>query len=423
MTDAAVLDRPEGVVYGVPTAAERRFDEIESELAELCGQRNAIDGRIAELLAEVDREGLLGGTGLKSLEHFATWQLGVSRGRARQLTAVAGRLDDLPRVTGLLREGRLSTDQVAVIARKAPAGSDDHYADLAPSMTVSQLNRALRAAPKPPEPEPASAPPEREVTIWWDDDDCWNARLRLPALDGAAADAALRSHLDALVHAWKAAHGDGKRLNDDVTVAPFPTLADAFVRLLEHGWDADATARPHGHRTTVVLHVDLDRRVGELHLGPALSEAERRYLDCDARFEVWFERDGQPIGVGRSTREIPRRLRRALERRAGGCCEVPGCSATAGLHAHHLVHWEDGGPTELWNLILVCPFHHRLHHRGVITIRGPADQLRVVDRRGRQLTAGGLARPPQGPPVPAARYRHPTGEPFDVRWYQPPSLS
>jgi len=41
------------------------------------------------------------------------------------------------------------------------------------------------------------------------------------------------------------------------------------------------------------------------------------------------------------------------------------------LHAHHIRHWEDGGLTELDNLVLVCPHHHRLHHRGVITITGP----------------------------------------------------
>ena len=169
--------------------------------------------------------------------------------------------------------------------------------------------------------------------------------------------------------------------------------------------------------------MEVESKVAELHLGPALTDAERRYLCCDAKVETWFERDGTPLGAGRTTREIPRRPRRALERRARGCCEVPGCSATAGLHAHHLIHWEDGGPTELWNLLLCCPFHHRAHHAGLITIRGPADRLRVTDRRGRQLTAGGLARSPQGPPVPAARYQHPTGEPFHERWYQPPSLS
>ncbi|WP_264891138.1 HNH endonuclease signature motif containing protein, partial [Mycobacterium kiyosense] len=115
---------------------------------------------------------------------------------------------------------------------------------------------------------------------------------------------------------------------------------------------------------------------------PLLSAAERQYLTCDATWEAWFQRDGQLIGTGRETRQISRRLRRALEHR-DRCCVVPGCGATRGLHAHHLQHWEDGGPTELHNLALVCPYHHRAHHRGLITLTGPADQLTVTDSNGR----------------------------------------
>jgi hypothetical protein len=142
------------------------------------------------------------------------------------------------------------------------------------------------------------------------------------------------------------------------------------MSLVQAGWDADATRRPHGQRTTVVVHVDVDKRLAALHLGPLLSDDERRYLTCDATCEVWFERHGQPIGAGRETRTINRRLRRALEHR-DRCCVVPGCGATRGLHAHHLRHWEDGGPTDLDNLVLLCPYHHRLHHRGGLALRAP----------------------------------------------------
>lgn len=127
----------------------------------------------------------------------------------------------------------------------------------------------------------------------------------------------------------------------------------AFMRLVEAGWDAEAARRPDGQRTTVVVHVDVDKRVGELHLGPLLTDSERRYVTCDATFEAWFERDGQLIGCGRVTRGISRRLRRALEHRHPTCA-VPGCGATRGLHAHHIAHWEDGGPTELSKVRCLC---------------------------------------------------------------------
>jgi hypothetical protein len=33
-------------------------------------------------------------------------------------------------------------------------------------------------------------------------------------------------------------------------------------------------------RTTVVVHVDLDARIGALHPGPLLTDDQRRYLTC-----------------------------------------------------------------------------------------------------------------------------------------------
>jgi hypothetical protein len=89
------------------------------------------------------------------------------------------------------------------------------------------------------------------------------------------------------------------------------------------------------------------------------------------------------------------------------------------LHAHHIRHWEDGGPTELANLVLVCPFHHRLHHRGGITITGDAQHLLVTDASGEALTSGSLARPPTTPPPAVKPCRGPLGERADWWWYDP----
>jgi len=174
------------------------------------------------------------------------------------------------------------------------------------------------------------------------------------------------------------------------------------MSLVDAGWDAEVARRPHGQHTTVVMHLDVKDRAASLHLGPLLSEPERRYLDCDATYEVWFERDGQVIGAGRTTRQINRRLRRALEHRHPTCA-VPG----RGLHAHHIRHWEDGGSTELANLVLVCPYHHRLHHRGIITITGPGRAVAVTDSAGRPLSAAALARPPKKPRPPSRPARGP----------------
>jgi len=207
-------------------------------------------------------------------------------------------------------------------------------------------------------------------------------------------------------------------VSSSAQLPPLPGTIEAFWRLVETSWDGEATRRPHGHHTTVVVHVDVDKPAAALHLGPLLGEAERQYLTCDATCEVWFERHGEVIGAGRVTRTVSRRLRRALEHR-DRCCAVPGCGATRGLHAHHIRHWEHGGPTELVNLVLLCPFHHRQHHRGVITIAGTAHDLAITDSTGQPLPTGSLARPPANPPPAVAPCTGPLGESADWWWYQP----
>ena len=396
---------------------DQRLEVLFKELAELAGQRNAIDGRIVEIVAELDRDELWGATGARSVAALVAWKTGSSPANADTVATVAHRLGAFPRCVQGMREGRLSLDQVGVIAGRAGEGSDEHYAALARVATVSQLRTAVKLEPRP---EPDSEPePQPSITKSTDDEfTCW--RIKLRHLDAAKFDAALQSHRDALIAEWKHDHDKGDKGDKGPSDQrpPLPTTNEAFMRLVDAGWDAEVARRPHGYHTTVVVHLDVEQRAAALHLGPLLSDAERRYLSCDATCEVWFERHGQVIGSGRSSRLINRRLRRALEHRHPTCA-VAGCGATRGLHAHHIRHWEDGGPTELDNLVLVCPYHHRLHHRGVITITGPAHQLRVTDSAGRALSPGSLARPPTRPPPAVAPCLGPTGERADWWWYEP----
>jgi hypothetical protein len=387
------------------------------ELAELTGQRNAIDGRIVEIVAEIDRDGLWGATGARSLPALVAWKTGTAHSTAAAITTVAHRLQEFPRCAQGMREGRLSLDQVSVIAARAGEGSDAHYAQLAEVATVNQLRTAITLEPRPdpgprPEPQPAiTKTSNNDLDLW---------RITLPHHESAIFDAALQSHRDALIAEWKHDRQGADAAPDAAPdqQPPPPTALDAFLRLVETGWDGEVQRRPHAQRTTVVVHLDINTKLAALHLGPLLPDAERQYLTCDTTAEVWFERDGEPIGAGRSTRTISRRLRRALEHRHRSCA-VPGCSATRGLHAHHIQHWEDGGDTELPNLVLLCPYHHRLHHRGTITITGPADRLVVTDNDDQPLHPGSLARPPSTPPPAVPPCPGPTGERATWWWYQP----
>jgi hypothetical protein len=74
------------------------------------------------------------------------------------------------------------------------------------------------------------------------------------------------------------------------------------------------------------------------------------------------ERTSTAALVGRATRTIPAPIRTALCLRDQGC-RFPGCDRPpAWTDGHHIIHWADGGPTELDNLISLCRSHHRAVH-------------------------------------------------------------
>ncbi len=245
------------------------------ELSELAGQRNAIDGRIVEIAAEIDRDGLCGMTGARSVAALVAWKLGCSSANAHTITTVAGRLAEFPRCAQGLREGRYSLDQVGVIAARGGAGSDEHYAQLARSASVSQLRTAVSLEPRP-QPAPGRPDPQPSITKTSCSEEltCW--RIKLAPLEAAKFDAALAAHRDALITAWKHDRADSEPAPE--SVPPLPGTLEAFLRLVDTGWDTEAARRPHGQHTTVVVHLDVDKRAAALHRGPLLTDAERQYV-------------------------------------------------------------------------------------------------------------------------------------------------
>ena len=272
-----------------------RLEVLFAELSELAGQRNAIDGRIVEIAAEMDRDKLCGATGARSIAELVAWKLGYILGQRQDDHHGRGPARGVSPLHRELRKGRLSLDQVGVIAARAADGSDEHYAQLAAVATVSQLRTAVKLEPRPdpdprPDPEPSITKGSDERFSWW--------RIRLAHAEAAKVEAALGCHREALIAEWRHAHDNDT--GDASERPPMPGNLEAFMRLVEAGWDTEAARRPHGQHTTVVVHVDVEARAAALHLGPLLSDAERQYLSCDASCEVWFERNGRPIGVGRA---------------------------------------------------------------------------------------------------------------------------
>ncbi len=128
--------------------------------------------------------------------------------------------------------------------------------------------------------------------------------------------------------------------------------------------------------------------VGELVFGDNLSAGAVRLLACDAAvLPIVLGGDSQPLDVGTEQRFVNRYIRRALNKRDKGCvvCKAPPWMC----HAHHIIHWANGGPTSLQNLALLCAAHHRAVHNGQWAIS--------ITAAGVQVTRPSWADPP---PVP-----------------------
>ncbi|MEJ7720786.1 MAG: HNH endonuclease [Ilumatobacteraceae bacterium] len=92
-------------------------------------------------------------------------------------------------------------------------------------------------------------------------------------------------------------------------------------------------------------------------------------------------------------------------------------TATVGAGASHRpLRPPDNGPTDTWNLICLCPHHHRLHHRGKLGITGNADltlgtRVRSCSPTHEDDVSSRRHQSPGGPPPePSGTWRHPLGE-------------
>ncbi len=78
---------------------------------------------------------------------------------------------------------------------------------------------------------------------------------------------------------------------------------------------------------------------------------------------------GEPLAHGLKQRYATPAQRRALSLRDGGCvlgfCTVP----PSWTDAHHVIPYSCDGPTDLDNLVLLCPGHHTEVHKGRFEIR------------------------------------------------------
>ncbi|HKF92556.1 MAG TPA: DUF222 domain-containing protein [Acidimicrobiia bacterium] len=344
------------------------LERLEAEITTLAGHLAAAECRWLLMVSEFDRR--------KGYEQWGCWcasqwlglRCGLEERAAREKVRVARALDDLPAITEAFATGQLSYSQVRALTRVAEPATEADLLMIARHATAAQLERLVRSyrgvLRREGETDRANERHARRyLSYHWDDDGSLVGSFRLDPEEGAVLVAAVESTQS----------GSAEPPEDDPTTrsADRPAAArraDALTAIARSSFDNEATPAS-GDRYQVVVHVEApvltDDAEGrcELANGPALAPETARRLACDASSVTMVDgHDGSPLDVGRRTRRIPPRLRRAVLAR-DGVCVFPGCDRPI-TEIHHRKHWAHGGSTKLTNLDGQCKFHHRLLHEG-----------------------------------------------------------
>ncbi|MDP9219224.1 MAG: HNH endonuclease [Actinomycetota bacterium] len=359
-------------------------DQLAEQITTWAGRIAAGEAQLVRLIGEFDRREAWGGPGLLSCGHWLSWRLGMGLKAAHERVRVARALPLLPVTAAAFAAGRLSWTQVRAITRVATPADEDTYVELARHATGAQLERLVRGVRRAQriaedEADPEAAAYRMRTRVTYDTDGTLILSVRLPAEHGAVLVAALeqaRDEVDRAAQADRPAAADpaatcGKPSSaedTDTTLATRPvpaSLADGLLHLARSHLQTAAADRPHAtrrHRARLIAHVDPLSGWARLHDGELLPPGTAPPLPQPLRLRPVTAADHTVHDLHRTARHPGQALRDLLGTLDGNRCRYPGCTRRRHLHAHHVIPWAEGGPTDLANLILVCPRHHTLIH-------------------------------------------------------------
>ena len=191
-------------------------------------------------------------------------------------------------------------------------------------------------------------------------------------------------------------HARARQIPSDGETRWDQRLCDAFVGMVRSS--ARRTTSTTSSPYFVVAHVPLAALVdgsgeatelaGELERDGLISGETVRRIACDATIAIGVDDDvGHTMYEGRARREPTDAQRREVMRRDRHC-RFPGCTNVTFTNTHHVVPWQPGGSTDLYNLALLCLHHHHLVHSGRWSMSGNAnEELTFVGPTGRIMTS------------------------------------
>lgn len=311
----------------------------------------------------------------------------LSGGRSSRGAALAaGRADTLDRVPELadaLEAGETSADHVDALTRAGSGLSDDKRDVLFADVELSGAARRMG-------PDPFATEVKRKARLLAKDEGeaklqqqqnatnlrKWVRKDGMHVLNGEF-DPETGSRL------FRAIDTETETLAQTNSLAKNDkTQAAALAALVERGLGAGpADAVPEvividAATLTEGLH---EHSVSETSSGAQLPPETVRRTMCQAIIlPTIINANGKTLASGRDIRVANRKQRRAL-RAMYPTCAFDTCTAQFDhCQIHHIVPWQDGGPTDLDNLIPLCGRHHHLVHEGHWRIHLEPDRSLVI---------------------------------------------
>ena len=355
-----LLDQVAGLVNHLPDPAELSLEELAGSLGVAGRLVNQLEAWLTTVAAEADTR--------KASQVLCAGTTGTMVAAALNTTPAAGSgmvatgraLRDLPAVAEAYRAGAIGIRQVLALQHAAPriqdfAQNEQSLVEIASQVDPKELRRLLdvlitQSIPEGADIDHLKQRDKRGLSLNERQDGMWKIEGLLDAITG--------NKLQDLLQPLMAK--DGK----DDSRSPKQRRADALDDLVSL---ARANRSPLGVSGLTVL-VDIDGLPDEaravLEDGSVLGPDTFDLLSCSVAMSVIFgvnrPKGFEPLQLARTARRASKDQWTALKARDKGCvrCGKP----PRFTEAHHIIHWKDGGLTDLRNLVLLCArCHHDLH--------------------------------------------------------------
>ncbi len=364
--------------------------ELSAHVRALDVERCRVEAALARAVDAADARGVWAYDGATSGAAWLAYRCELSRSSAATLVRTARRLRSMPGTEAALAGGELGfakavllasaagrSDKTAAVFARDEAVLVDHARRLTVDQTAVMLRHWLSQADPHREKRERGEGDRLHVSSTFDGTTVLDGVYA--SEDGAVIKAAVDAEYERLWRAERASGGPAR--------TPAQRRAAALAEVIRRAVGAEPG------RPTITVTISLDDLAGGTGSGhvddtgePVAAETARR-LACDARIvPVVLDGRSEPIDVGRAARAVTPAQRRALTLRDRGCV-FPGCDRPPSwCDGHHIVHWADGGPTNLANLCLLCDHHHKALHEGGWTMaRAPDGRLTFTRPDGTQL--------------------------------------